>query len=113
MNLTDSEVNHLRRLLGWVRCEIGQSPEELLGTVKSVADALGHPELSAEAKERFILSYYNAERVPKYVRAAIKALENRQSDRAMVIDPEVSQVQRALAAINGDIPMLGDGEAQR
>lgn len=67
--------NHLRRLLGWVRCDIGQSPAELQQTMIDVADGLGHPDISPEAKTRIVESYRRAESIPLYVRAAVKALE--------------------------------------
>lgn len=73
--MKQSELNHLRRLLGWVRCDIGQAPAELQQTMIDVADGLGHPEISEEAKARMVETYRRAEAVPLYVRAAVKALE--------------------------------------
>lgn len=73
--MKQSDVNHLRRLLGWIRCEIGQSPAELQQTMIEVADGLGHPEISQEAKARMVETYRRAEAAPLYVRAAVKALE--------------------------------------
>ena len=70
-----SDLNHLRRLLGWIRCDIGQAPAELQQTMIDVADGLGHPEISEEAKARMVETYRRAEAVPLYVRAAVKALE--------------------------------------
>lgn len=70
-NLTPAEVNHLRRLLGYVRCEIGQSPEEIVETLRG----LNMPEPSPEAKARLLECHAKAAAVPKYVRAAVKALE--------------------------------------
>ncbi len=70
-----SDMNHLRRLLGWIRCDIGQSPAELQQTMIDVADGLGHPEISEEARARMVGIYRRAEAVPLYVRAAVKALE--------------------------------------
>ena len=73
--MKQSDLNHLRRLLGWVRCDIGQAPAELQQTMIDVADGLGHPEISEEAKARMVETYRRAEAVPLYVRAAVKALE--------------------------------------
>lgn len=70
--LSQAEINHLRRLVGWVDCEIGQSPEEMIETVKGIAPAIG--DLSDEAKQRLVASHEKAASVPKYVRQAIKAL---------------------------------------
>jgi hypothetical protein len=73
VNLSASEVNHLRRLIAYINCEIGQSPDEMVATVKSVAHAIG-PELSEEGKGRLMNAYTKSASVPKYVRHAVKAL---------------------------------------
>ena len=33
-----SDLNHLRRLVAWVECEIGQSPDELVTTMRNMAE---------------------------------------------------------------------------
>ena len=71
--LDKAQLNHLRRLLGWARCEVWQSPEEFVETLRSIAPAVGTP--GPEAKQRLAETYEKAASVPKYVRAAIKALE--------------------------------------
>ena len=71
--LTKAEVNHLRRLIGYVRCELLQSPDELVATVQQIYPAIG--EISEEGKRRLVDSYEKAIAVPKYVRDAIKSLE--------------------------------------
>lgn len=71
--LSKAEVNHLRRLIGYVRCEILQSPDELIATVQNIFPAIG--EISEEGKQRLVSSYEKAIAVPKYVRDAIKSLE--------------------------------------
>ena len=71
--LTKAEVNHLRRLIGYVRCEILQSPDELVATVQSICPSIG--EISEEGKQRLVESYEKAIAVPKYVRDAIRSLE--------------------------------------
>lgn len=73
--MKQSDMNHLRRLLGWIRCDIGQAPAELQQTMIDVAAGLSHPEISEEAKARMVETYRRAEAVPLYVRAAVKALE--------------------------------------
>lgn len=73
--LKKSEVNHLRKLLGWVRCDIGQSPEEYLQTTKAVLENFQHDTLSEEAKNRLVEGHVKSSNVPQYVRDAIKALE--------------------------------------
>lgn len=81
-----SELNHLRRLVGWVRCEIGQSPAELVETMRDVADTLGHPPITDAARQRLVQAHDRAAAVPKYVRAAVKALEVYLSLRGEVVD---------------------------
>ena len=71
-----SELNHLRRLLAWVACEIGQAPDELVKTVQGLLPALGH-EVADEAKQRLVQAHREAVSVPRYVRAAVKALGKR------------------------------------
>lgn len=73
LSLTPSEANHLRRLVGWVRCEVGQPPDEMVPMVQSIVRQLG--EVSQEGKARLAESHAAASNVPKYVRAAIKALQ--------------------------------------
>ncbi|HGM5507385.1 TPA: hypothetical protein ACKPYM_001387 [Stenotrophomonas maltophilia] len=70
--LTQAQTNHLRRLLAWVRGEVGQTPQEMVETLRGLGPM---PEPSAEAKACLVDSYKRAEAVPKYVRAAVKALE--------------------------------------
>ncbi|AVG40031.1 hypothetical protein [Achromobacter insolitus] len=73
--MKQSDLNHLRRLLGWIRCEIGQGLAELQQTMIDVAEGLGHPEIGPEAKARLVETYRRAEAIPLYVRDAVKALE--------------------------------------
>ena len=72
--MKQSDLNHLRRLLGWIRCDIGQAPGEMVPMI-DVAGKLGNPEISPEAQGRLMESYRRAEAVPIYVRDAVKALE--------------------------------------
>ena len=71
--LSTSDINHLRRLLGYVRCEIGQPPDEMAMTVNALLPDI--EPVSDEGKMRLIRAYQKSDSVPKYVRAAIKALE--------------------------------------
>lgn len=70
-----SEINHLRRLLGWVRCDIGQAPADMQATMIDIADKLDNPPIDDAAKGRLVEGYRRAEAVPQYVRDAVKALE--------------------------------------
>lgn len=70
-----ADLKHLRRLVAWVQCEIGQSPEELVATTRTIADKLGNPELDHDAQVRMVQAHDRARAVPAYVRAAVKALD--------------------------------------
>lgn len=70
--MTAAELNHLRRLLGWVRCEVGQPPDEMVPMVQNIVRRIG--EVSPEGKARLVEAHAQANNVPQYVRAALKAL---------------------------------------
>lgn len=73
-SLTNAEVNHLRRLVAWVRCDVGQSPDELMDTVRRIKPAIDEPPSDFQ-KAALMRMHAEAEAAPKYIRAAIKALE--------------------------------------
>lgn len=79
MRISDSDLKHLRRLLGYVRCEIGQTPDDLVATVQKILPAVG--EVSEEGQARLVESYRQSKAVPQYVRAAVKALEKLLADQ--------------------------------
>ena len=75
MPMTEAQVNHLRRLLAWMRCEYTLDEHMqagyLLGATKMVASGMTTPEraseiLQAKAKE--------IQHVPAYVRQGVKML---------------------------------------
>ncbi len=71
--LTRAEMNHLRRLIGWVRCEVGAEPEEVVAAAK---EALDHFQcVTEDGKQRLLEHYQKSVAVPNYIRAALKALE--------------------------------------
>ena len=74
MPITDAEVNHLRRLLAWMRCEYNLSEEGQRGMVTglNMAVAAGAPVDRAQA----VLDEEVARvrRVPVYIRQAHKML---------------------------------------
>jgi hypothetical protein len=80
MKMKDSDINHLRRLLGFVRCEIGQAPDDMVAMVQSILPRIG--EVSDEGKDRMVRSYLKSAAIPQYVRAAIKALEKVVSEQS-------------------------------
>lgn len=73
--MKQSDLNHLRRLLGWVRCDIGQDPAGQQQTMIHIAGKLDIDSIDADAKARLVEGYRRAEAVPVYVRDAVKALE--------------------------------------
>lgn len=111
-NLTRAQTNHLRRLLGWVRTEVGQTPEEMVETLKGLGPL---PEPSAEARSRLVESYKRAEAVPKYVRAAVKALEKLLvKQEGAIVDVEAAPGFDAGIEIgrtsHGPLPALPDAQ---
>lgn len=103
--LSKSEENHLRRLLGWISCEIGQSPEELIETVRKISPAFD--DLSDEAKQRLVESHEKSASVPKYVRQAVKILEKRlQGTAGDVVDAELAEEGQSLS--RSQLPALPD-----
>ena len=88
VTLSKSEVNHLRKLLGWVACEIGQAPEDMIGTLKSIADKLDAVPDDA-GKQRLAESYAKAQNIPVYVRSSVKQLQSAIKERCGdVVDAE-------------------------
>ena len=71
--LSMSDENHLRRLVAWVRGDVGLTPEEIVDTVNRITDKTGEP--SEDAKARLVAWHRQSSAVPKYIRAAVKALE--------------------------------------
>ena len=97
MKLRKSDINHLRRLLGYVRCEIGQSPEEVITTVRSIVEKIGEP--NSEGKARLIESHRKAQAIPKYVRAAVKALEKRLVEKGDILEGEIEPRKNVPATV--------------
>lgn len=98
-----SELNHLRRLLGWVRCEIGQTPEELVETMRQIGGKI-EADIDDAAGRRLVEAYDGARAVPKYVRAAERALSKMLGDRGEVVDGEASDYP--------GLPMSDEGSHQ-
>ena len=71
--MTPAELNHLRRLVAWINCELDPPPEEQRTTMEIVAKALDeYPNEAAQG--RIMESYDRGKSVPKYIRAAITSL---------------------------------------
>ena len=103
--LNKAQVNHLRRLLGWVRCEVGQSPDELIATVRHIASKV---DIDDYGKGRMVEEYRKASNVPKYIRAALKSLAPvvREAE-GEIIDAGTSVVRTQAATKRGNGPRSG------
>lgn len=73
--LTDAEVNHLRRLLAWMRCEWTLDADMQLGYVQGAATAVQHGFASPEEAGALLADKAaQINRCPAYVRQAVKML---------------------------------------
>lgn len=104
-----AEMNHLRRLLGWVSCEIGQTPDELEVTIKALSDKLGPVDIDDAGKRRLVEVHDKARAVPKYVHAAVKALRKTVGDLGEVVGDEPS----LQAALPEPVATQKDSDPQR
>lgn len=94
--MKQSDLAHLRRLLGWVRCEIGPTPAEQVAGLQKIVRDLGFTseDVSDESMRRFVEGYDRARAVPKYVRAAVKALERTAGTVGPVVDLQARERRR-------------------
>ena len=92
IEMTAAQRNHLRLLLGWVRCSSGvfQSPDEYMATMRKIAPFV---DPDKEGIARLAEGMHKAESVPQYVRRAIKALEPLVREDGGVIDAEQERKQ--------------------
>jgi hypothetical protein len=74
MPMTEAEVNHLRRVLAWLRREMGQEPAEMVAMVNDMAAKLGPLEDPEGARMRLQSGYDHAASYPAYVRQGVKML---------------------------------------
>jgi hypothetical protein len=100
MPMTDAEVNHLRRLLAWMRCEwtLDEDMQRgyLLGAHESVAHGLSTPERASEIVQQ---KADQINRVPAYVRQAVKMLTKaiREHDRRSgIVEASISEGTESL-----------------
>lgn len=119
--MKQSDFNHLRRLLGWVRCDIGQDPAGQQQTMIDIAGKLGIDSIDADAKARLVEGYRRAEAVPVYVRDAVKALEKALAAVGRdpgVVAPRATAETRANTGFDpgagaGREPVLDDVQIER
>jgi hypothetical protein len=60
-----AELNHIRRLVAWVDCEIGQA---------RIGGVMDPGELTDAAKARLVAAHQRASLVPRYVRDAVASV---------------------------------------
>ena len=74
MPMTDAQVNHLRRLLAWMRCEMGQDPAEMVVMANNMIAKIGPLQDPEGAAIRLQEGYDRASSYPAYIRQAVKML---------------------------------------
>ena len=84
--MKQADLNHLRRLLGWVACEIGQSPDEMAAMVTDLVAKIGEPD--DEGKKRLVEWHDRSRQVPKYIRSAVKSLRKFVGESGEVVDAD-------------------------
>lgn len=72
--IKQSDINHLRRLLGYVKCQIGGDEQETIQRYAELSGIVDH-DLDDAAKQRIVESVRKAASVPQYIRRAVAALE--------------------------------------
>jgi hypothetical protein len=74
MPVTDAEVNHLRRLLGWLRCEYNLSEDGQRGMLIGLDRAVKSGASVDRAQAILDSEVAKIRRVPAYIRQAVKML---------------------------------------
>lgn len=75
MPLADSEVNHLRRLLAWMRCEWTLDPDAQAGYISGAEACVEHGLATPEQASALIQAKVEQiNKCPAYVRQAVKML---------------------------------------
>lgn len=104
MPMTDAEVNHLRRLLAWMRCEWTLDDDMqrgfALGAIEAVQSGVATPERASEIVAE---KAKQINRCPAYVRQAVKMLTKalREHERAAGIVDAAQDSKPHNAAITG------------
>lgn len=74
-DLTEAEVNHLRRLLAWIRCEYLLGEDMQRGMLQGLNDVVAmEPATQQRAQEILDQQTAKITAVPAYVRQAVKML---------------------------------------
>lgn len=103
MPMTEAEVNHLRRVLGWMRCEMGQEPDEMVAMTNALVARLGPLEDPEGARVRLQASYERAASYPAYIRHGIKMLTKalrEHEKRSGVVEAAPSRLEETASVRN-------------
>jgi hypothetical protein len=102
MPMTDAEVNHLRRLLAWLRCEYTLDPDMQRGYLIGASEAVRHGFASEERASALVQEKAEQiNRCPAYIRQAVKMLTKalREHERgAGIIDADNAPTSPERAA---------------
>ncbi len=87
--IKQSDINHLRRLIAYVRCVVGEDEQKTIQRYTEIAGIVD-TEPDEAAKQRIMESIKKAASVPQYVRRAISALEKVVEESGDIVDAEAS-----------------------
>ena len=87
--IKQSDINHLRRIIDYVRWEIGEDVQQTIQLYTEIAKTVD-AEPDEAAKQRIMESIKKAANVPQYIRRAITALEKVVDDCGDIVDAEAS-----------------------
>lgn len=85
--IKQSDINHLRRLLGYVKCEIGGDEQETIQRYAELSGIVDH-NLDESAKQRIVESVRKSSSVPQYIRRAVAALEKVVKESGDTVDAD-------------------------
>lgn len=95
--LTDAQVNHLRRLLAWLTCEYNLSDEGQQGVMIGLNMAVAGGADIARAQAVLDEEVERVRRVPAYIRQAVRMLTKAVRDhdaRTRVVDSSLSSTEQ-------------------
>ena len=98
--IKQSDINHLRRLLGYVKCEIGEDEQATIKRYAELSGIVDH-DLDEAAKQRIVESVGKAASVPQYIRRAVAALEKVVRESGDTVDAEDSVVSEIAVNESG------------
>lgn len=110
--MTEAQKYHLRKLLAWLRCEMGPEGKELVSLYQDISDKLDNPSISKDAEVRLVDSYLKAESFPKYIRHSIKMLQKYSDANPESAQPEPSPADNPFLVRGGLYPEEGVEEFQ-